>query len=202
MKLKFIRLLNLPIFLLASMAMFSVVYAIEERQVLSRSYVGLSVEVYAPYRCYPGEDITVRVRVKALENVKNASVNLFLWSSQSEGSTPWGTSFTVLDTPDFPDGVIKEEAYNVTIPSNIDSGLTYGILFLEWSVYRTPSWEVQWDKASFRATYVKNRDFENLQEAYNQLEIESYNSRIMIYIFVATTIALAVSMVYLAKKRK
>lgn len=202
MKLKIIALLILPIFLLTSIAMTSVLYVTEERQVLSRNYVGLGVEVFAPYRYYPGEDITIRVRVEALENVKNASAVLFLWSSQSEGSSPWGTSFTVLDISDFPDGTIEEEAYNVTIPSNIDAGLTYGILFIEWSVFRAPSWEDQWDKASFRATYVQNRDFENLQKSYNQLAIESYDMRILIYIFVVTTIGLAVSIVYLAKKRK
>ncbi|HKZ94499.1 MAG TPA: hypothetical protein VJ249_07980 [Candidatus Bathyarchaeia archaeon] len=202
MNLKSIASLVLPIFLLSSIIMFSVVSAAEERKVLGRSYVGLGVEVHAPLQCDAGEIITVNVRIEALEDVKNASVTLFIWGSKSEGYTPWGTSFTVLDVTDFPTGTIKKEAYNITMPSDIDLGLTYGILFLDWSIYRTLSWEPQWDKASFRATYVKSPDYENLQDKYNQLGIELQNSRITAYIFLATTIALVVSTVYVAKKRK
>lgn len=197
-----IVLLILPIFLLTSAVFNPVVYAVEERKVLSRNYVGIGVEVYAPYQCYSGENITVRIKVEALEDVKNASVTVFIWGSKSEGHNPWGTSFTVLDVTDFPNGTIKEETHNITIPSDIDPGLTYGILFLDWSIYRAPSWEPQWEKASFRATHVKNRDYENLQDKYNALKMEFGNWRITAYIFLATTIALTISTVYLAKKRK
>jgi len=202
MKTKTILLLTLPIFLLTLTVFNLTVCAVEERKVLSRNYVGIGVEVYASSQCYPGENITVRVKVTALEEVKNASITLFIWGSKSEGENPWGTSLTVLDVADFPDGMIKDEQYNITIPTDIDPGLTYGILFLDWSIYRAASWEPQWDKASFRATYVKNRNYENLQDKNNQLGIELQNSRITMYIFSATTIALAISTVYLAKKRK
>lgn len=201
MRNKTVVILLVPIFLLASIVFNSSVYAVEERKVLSRNYVGLGVEVYAPYQGDASESITIRVRVEALEDIKNVSVTLFLWGSKTEGSTPWGTSFIVLDLTDFPNGTIREEAYNITIPSDIDPGLTYGILFLEWSIYRSTSWESQWDKASFRVTFVRNRDYENLQELYDQLEGELSNLRILTYIFAATTMALAMSTVYFAKKR-
>jgi len=188
------------VFLLTFDVFDSVVHA-EEREVLSRSYVGLGVEVHAPYQGYSGETIAVKVRVEALEDVKNVSVTLFIWGSKSEGQNPWGTSFTVLDVTDFPNGLIKEETYNITIPSDIDPGLTYGILFLDWSVYIQPFWEDQWDKASFRVTYIKNKDYEDLQTTYNSVLKELQNVRTITYALVATTIALAVSTAYLAKKK-
>ena len=94
-----------------------------------------------------------------------------------------------------------EETYNITILSDIDPGITYGILFLDWSVYIQPFWEDQWDKASFRATYIKNKDYEDLQTAYNSVLKELQNIRTIAYALVATTIALAVSTAYLAKKK-
>ena len=207
MKLKTILLVALPIFLLTLTVFNPVVYAAEEGKVLSRNYVGVGVEVYAPYQCYPGENIMVKVRVEALEDIKNASVTVFIWGSKSEGHNPWGTSFTVFDVTDFPNGTIKEEAYNVTIPQDIDPGLTYGILFLDWSIYRTPSWEDQWDKASFRGTYVKNRDYEDLQTGHSELQ-DRYdsvlsnlqNTRTLMYIFLTTTLTLAISTAYFAKR--
>jgi len=194
MKMKTIVLLVLPIFLLTLMVSNSIVYATEERKVLSRNYVGLGVDVYAPYQAYPGETVTVRVRVEALQDVKNASVTLFIWGSRSEGYSPWGTSFTVLDVTDFPNGTVKEEGYDVPIPSDVSPGLTYGILSIEWSIYRSPSWEDQWDKASFRATYLKNKDYEDLQ-------ITLQSTTTLMYAFLATTIALVISTAYFARKK-
>lgn len=198
MNMKPVILLSLSLFLLA---IFNPASCTEERKVLSRNYVGLGVEVYAPYQCYPGENITVTIRIEALEDVKNASVTLFLWSSKSEGQNPWGTSFTVLDATDFPSGTIKEEAYNVTIPSDVDSGLTYGILFLDWSIYRSTSWEDQWDKASFRATYVKNKNYQDLQTTYHSAITDLQNARTLIYIFLSTTAVSVISTLYFARKK-
>ena len=101
--------LALPIFLLTSTFFNPVVYAVEERKVLSRNYVGLGIEVYAPYRCYPGQDITVRVRVEALENVKNASVTVFIWSSKSEGDNPWVPLSQSLTSQIFQLGQLKKK---------------------------------------------------------------------------------------------
>jgi len=201
MMLKTTVILILPIFLLASIAINPVAHAAEERKVLSRDYVGLGLDVFASYQCYPGEDIAVRVRVEALENVKNASVTLFIWGSKSEGSTPWGTSFTVLDVTDFPTGTVEEEVYNITMPSDIDPGLTYGILFLDWNIYGSTSWEAQWDKASFRATYVKNKIYEDLNIMYGSATNDMQNIRILMYIFFATTIIPVALAVHFARKK-
>jgi len=194
-------LIVLQIFLLVGITLDLIVCATEERKILSRSYVGLGVEVYSPYQCYPSETITVRVRVEALEDVKNTTVTLFIWGSKSEGQNPWGTSFTVLEVPDFPSGTIREEAYKITMPSDIDPGLTYGILLLDWSIYRTSTWENQWDKASFRATYVKNKGYEDLQTRYNSATNNLQNTRTLMYIFLTTTVISMVSIMYFARKR-
>ena len=82
MKMKTIMLLILPIFLLTSIIFNVTIYAVEERKVLSRNYVGLGVEVYAPYQCYPGVNITVSVKVEALEEVGNVSLTSFVWGLQ------------------------------------------------------------------------------------------------------------------------
>jgi len=201
MKMKTTVLFALPIIMLTSTILNPVVYAVEERTVLSRNYVGLGVEVYASYQCYPGENVAIKVRVEALEEVENASVTLFIWGSKSEGHNPWGTSFTLFDVTDFRSGTTKEETCNITIPSDIDPGLTYGILFLDWSVYQTTSWERQWDKASFRVTYVKNKDYEDLQAICQSERNDLKNTRILMYIFLATTVVLAVSTVYYARKK-
>jgi hypothetical protein len=125
---------------------------------------------------------------------------MFIWGSKSEGYSPWDTSFTILDVTDFPSGTIREEVNNITIPSDIDPGLTYGILFLDWSIYRTSSWEPQWDKASFRATYVKNKDYEELQTSYNSVLSDLQNTKTLTHIFLVTTLTLAISTIYFARK--
>ena len=201
MDMKTVILLTLPIALLGSTIFNPAVYALDERKVLSRNYVGLGVEIYAPHQSYRGENITIRVRVEALEDVKNISVTLFIWSSKFEGQTPWGASFTVLEVTNFSGGTTKEEAYYITMPPDIDPGLTYGILFLDWSIYSSNSWENQWDKASFRATYIRNENYENLKIAYNSVLAELQNTRTLMYMFLAATATLTISIAYLARKK-
>lgn len=208
MRTKTIVLLALRILLLTSIVLNPLVQAVEKRKVLSRNYVGLGVEIYAPYQCYIGENITFSVRIEALEDVKNVSVTLFLWGSKSEGYSPWGFSLTVLDVADFSENMTRDTDHNVEIPRDLSPGLVYGILFLDWSVYRTPSWEEQWDKASFRATYVKDKDYEDLGSSYNELQgkyelvlRDSQNTKRLMYLFLATTIALVLFTVYSAKKK-
>ena len=195
-------LLALQIFLSTLATLNPVVCTAEERKVFDRNYVGLGVEAYALNQCYRGDTVTVMVSVEALEDVRNVSVNLIIWGSKSEGYTPWGTSFNVLDIADFPSGTIEEEAYNITMPLDIDPGLIYGILFLDWTIYKTSFWEDQWDKASFRVTYVKDKDYEDLQTSHNSVLNELRNVRIVTYVLLAATIALAASTAYLARAKK
>ena len=194
MRVKTIILLALPVLLLTSTVFNPIVYAAEERKVLSRMYVGLGVEVYAPYQCYPGETITVRITVEALEDVKNASATLFISGSKSEGYSPWDTSFTLFDVEDLSSGMVQNKTHDVAIPSDISPGSTYGTLFLQWSIYRNSSWEQKWDKPSFRVTYVKNKDYESLQTTLQ-------NTTTLMYVFLATTITLAISTAYFARKK-
>jgi len=208
MRTKTTLLLALRILLLTSIVLNPLVQAVEKRKVLSRNYVGLGVEIYAPYQCYTGDNITFNVRVEALEDVKNVSVTLFIWGSKSEGYSPWGTSLTVLDVADLSKNMIHDADYNVEIPGDLSPGLIYGILFIDWSVYRTPSWEEQWDKASFRATYVKDKDYEDLRTSYNELQgkyesvlVDLQNTKTLMYLFLATTIALTLFTVYFIKKK-
>ncbi len=202
MRLKTPILLALPILLLTLMFFNPFVCAAEERKVLSRRYLGLGVDVYAPYQAYPGETVTVRVRVEALEDIKNVSITMFIWGSKSEGYSPWGTSSTVMDIPDLSEDAVQDAEYDVEIPSDVSPGLTYGILFLEWNVYFQLSWEEQWDKASFRAIYLKNKDYEILQTAYDELSGRFLLLTTTIGLLLTTTSVLAVSTVYLAMRAR
>ncbi len=194
MKVKNEILFALTALMLASTAFNTIVYTAEERKVLSRIYIGPEVEVYAPYKCYPDETITVRITVEALEDIRNASATLFISGSKTEGYSPWDASFTLFDTEDLSSGMVQNKTYDVAIPSDISPGSTYGTLFLQWSIYRNSSWEQKWDKPSFRVTYVKNKDYENLQTTLQ-------NSTTLMYVFLATTITLAISTAYFARKK-
>jgi hypothetical protein len=187
--------------LLSALPQNFVIYASEERKVLSRKLTGLRVEIYAPYQCYPGDVITVKAKIQALEDVKNATVTMFLMASKSEGYDPWTLSFKFLEVADLPPGTIRNETQNITMPRDISPGLTYAKTIFQWSVYRSPSWEKQSHEALSRLTYVKNKDYENLQDQYKLVQNELQNIRTLMYLFLATTTALVISMAYLVRKK-
>jgi len=193
MKVKYKTLLTMAVLLLTSTVFNPIAYATEERRVLSRMYIGLGVEVYAPYQSYPGGTITVKITVEALEDIKNASATLFISGSKSEGHSLWDTSFTVFDRENLSSGT-QNKTFDVNIPSDISPGSTYGTLLVQWNIYRNSSWEQKWDKPSFRVTYVKNKDYESLQTTLQ-------NTTTLMYVFLATTIALALSTAYFARRK-
>jgi hypothetical protein len=177
-------------------------YANAQRQVLSRNYLGLGIDMYAPYQRYPGENISVRVRIEALEDVKNVSVTLFIWGSKSNGYAPWGTSFILLDVEDFPNNTVQDETYTVEMHLDLDPGLVYGILYLDWSIYRSDAWEHQWEKASIRLMYINNKHYEDLQATHNSILTELRNTKTLMYVFGVTTATLLVATLYLIFKKK
>lgn len=188
------------VLLLLATAFTTIGYA-EEQKVWSRKYTSMNVEIYAPLQCYPDQIITVKINVEPLENIKNISITILIWSTKSEGHEPWTASFFALVTPNLSGGEVRNETYGVRMPSDISPGLTYGTVSLEWSIYRTPSWEEQWDKGNFRMTYVKNKNYEDLQTTYNSVLTELQNTRTLMYALLVTTTALAISTVYLMMKK-
>jgi len=204
-----IGLLVLSALLSVSMIFNPVVCAEEQRRILSRNYLGLGLEVYAPYQCYPNESISVRVRVEALENLTNVSVTLFIWGSKSEGYETWSTSFAVLDTGALSKGEVSDAEHMVGIPADLSPGLTYGILSLDWSIYLQSSWEAKWDKASLRVTYVKNKDYESLETLCNDLQAK-YDSavrdlqsmRTMLFLFLGVAVTSAALTAFFAKRSR
>ena len=86
------------------------------------------------------------------------------------------------------------------MPLEIDPGLIYGIVYLDWKFNGPNSWEHEWDKASVRLTYIKNFDYENLQTSYASVLSELLMKNVLMYVFLGTTGILAISTFYFYKK--
>lgn len=175
-------------------------YAYDERNVLNRDYVGLRVEVYAPSQGYPGENVSVRIRLEALDDLRNVSATLFVWGSQSEGDSPWGVATEILDIAAFSNTTVHEDTYVVEVLSDVDPGLLYGILTLDWSVARGDVWEHTWDRASFRVTYLKNDVYEQLVADCTALQRERQTVGTHLNLFLAFSAILALTTAYFAMK--
>ena len=96
---------------------------------------------------------------------------------------------------------VHEESYDIEIPSDVDPGLIYGILALDWSVERGDLWEHTGDRASFRVAYLKNDAYEQLDADYNTLQRERQNMGTQLNLFIALSAILTISTAYLLFKR-
>ena len=129
------------------------------------SYKGIEVAVYAPYEAYPGDRITVRVRVEALEDLNDTYVTLWIEGSKSQGHESWTSRKEVLEDYDLSDGTSKTREYDVKIPSDLDPGLIYGHIAIIWKVLGD---DRLYDDA-FNMVYVRNEAYEYLQMTYEDL---------------------------------
>jgi len=147
----------------------------ETRLVWSFDWEGMDVEVYAPYQAYPGDTITVRVRVEAKEDLEDVYIRVWLYGSKSEGFETWTKYIIVLYYVDLSKGVVRDQNFDVDIPSDVSPGLIYSHTYCDWKVWRWPSWRDRSLDDSFIVTYLKNKAYEDLQKAYNKL-LNDYNA--------------------------
>jgi len=141
---------------------------------------GLDVKIYAPWQAYPNDIMTIRIIVEAKETLQNVTVLFTIYGSMYEGYNKW---FRRLDARfvDLPLGVVEDQYFDVSIPESVDPGLLHGHIDCSWEVWRESSWEEQSiAQVLDRVTYLKNKPFEDLQVAYNQLNA-SYNSLLTSY---------------------
>jgi len=154
--------------------------AAEPRLVWTFFWEGLNIEIYAPYQAYPNQTMTIRVMVEARENLQEVTVRLRIYGSKSEGYLGWFSSFYAFYNVDLSSGTVEDQYFNVSIPEDVDPGLVYSQTSCTWKVWRGSSWQGQSNDGVFRVTYLRNKPYENLQVAYNQL-VTNYNSLLSSY---------------------
>ena len=172
-------IIPLLILFLLPLASISVAKA-ETRLVWSFDWEGMDVEVYAPYQAYPGDTITIRVRVEAKEDLQDVYVRVWLYGSKFQGYGIWSTNILVLYYVDLSTGVVRDQNFNVDVSSDVSPGLIYSHTYCTWKVYRILWWEDRSLDNSFRVTYLKNKAYEELQVAYSDL-LDDYNTLIATY---------------------
>jgi len=201
--------------LILSMLLLTLTYATvaratpeERRTVYSMDqFLGLTVNVEAPYYADPGENITVAVRAVASSgtDVHYIHINIYALKNETE-EIPLADIY--LDTP-------REVDYIITIPNDTSPGLIYGIIRWEWAHSGVT---VKPPPAGFVVTYVKNIKLEELQTAYDELnatyqsllanytKLKNYKgelgtTRNLMYVFVATTVVAAATAFILLLRR-
>jgi len=178
----------------------------QARLAWSHESEGFSVEVYAPSQAYPGNVVPINVKVNATADLLDVYVILEIFGSKYENCTHWNaTSFNVLWNEDLYTGEGKTEKYDLEVPLDADPGIVYGYIICKWMTLDLQD-HSKYD--SFSLTYLKNKDFEELQNEYGELQgkyeelNESYiklkskhdeigSTRNLMYIFIVTTIVSA-----------
>ncbi len=214
MNTKKIGILMISIFLLTLTGCSVVGSAPEEtRTVYHLEYGGLIVDIRAPYQADPGENITVTVRTEAASQIYVKYIHVSIYGTENATDEVSLKNITHLEDSPL---AFHEVEYEVTIPDNISPGLTYGVVLCEWDVMGAPE---KIPPAGFVLTYVKHKEFEQLQAVYEELnatyhslhanytELETKHrgevgsTRNLMYLFVATTVISAATVVVLLMRR-
>lgn len=187
---------------------------------------GIDVEIYAPHQTYPGDNITIRVKVGATKNLNDTYLTVRIYGSKSEGNDSWTTYVYILSGEDLPIGAVLDQNFTLNIISDVSPGSIYGHIYCLWNVvFPVPKGYSQED--SFEVTYSKSKEFEELKAQFEELNASyyelngTYNSllanytklknykselgstRNLMYVFVATTVVSAATVfILLIKKPK
>jgi hypothetical protein len=154
--------------------------AIEPRLIWTFYWEGIDVQIYAPYQAYSNDTMTIRIRVEAREELQDVTLRMRMYGSKSQGYLGWFYSFYALQNVDLSHGVVEDQYFDVDIPDDVDPGLVYSQTSCSWKVQRESSWQDQLNDGVFRVTYLRNKTYEDLQVAYNQL-LADHNSLVSSY---------------------
>jgi hypothetical protein len=202
--------------LLVLLAFSGIVQAATEdaSSVYDLEYGGLKVDILAPTQAYPGDTITVTVNAEAITPLLVKYIRVTLYGALNATDRVTLREITHLENTSFSSSY--EMQYNVTIPSDMSPGLTFGIISCEWELMGAPQ---KIPESGFALTYVRNVDLEQLQTEYeqlnatyqsmlqNQTELESNlqgevdSTRDLMYIFVATTVVASITVLVLLMRK-
>lgn len=202
--------------LLVTLVFSGIVQAAPEaaQSVYDLEYVGLKVNILAPKQAYPGDTIPVTVNAEAITPLLVKYITVTLYGALNATEEITLREITHLENTSFSSSY--EIQYNVTIPSDMSPGLTFGIISCEWELMGAPQ---KIPESGFALTYVRNVDLEQLQTEYaqlnatyqsllqNQTDLESNlqgevdSTRNLMYIFVATTIVASVTVLVLLMRK-
>ena len=130
----------------------------------------IEIEVYAPYEAYPGDEITITVRVEAKEDLDDVTIDLLVVGSKDMGHKRWDDEISVLDDETLDDGDEEEVDEDLKLPSTLDPGQVYGHIFAEWE---NEDGEQRYENIyTFILTYIKHKDYEDLLVEHAELEAD------------------------------
>ena len=178
---------------------------------------GILVEVYAPSQAYPGDVVPISVKVNATAELRDVYVILWIFGSKYGNCTNWNsTSLEILYGAGLDSGEGVDERYDLEVPLDSDPGLVYGHMVCKWMSLDLQD-HSKYDSLSI--TYLKNKAFEELQNKHEELQnkyqeinasytdLKSKNqseiggTRNLMYLFVATTIVSAATVLILLLRR-
>jgi hypothetical protein len=186
----------------------------ETQNIYHLEYGGLKIDINAPVKAYVGDSITVTVNTEAVvSQIFIEYINIDLY-----GRVDATTEIYLAQITHLTDSALTsyEAQYNVTIPDNISTGLTYGIISCEWELMASPQ---KIPPSGFAVTYIQNIELEQLQAEYDELnatyqslvqnytELESSfegevgSTRNLLYVFVATTVVASFTVVVMLMRK-
>jgi hypothetical protein len=214
MKTKKLYVIIISVFLLTLCFCGIVKSEIEEIiNVYNIEYGGLKIDITAPVKAYPGENINITVISETITQIYIEYIYIKIY-----GLVNATTEIALADITHVEGSSENnhEAKYNITIPDNISPGLTYGMINCEWDFMGAPQ---KIPSSGFVMTYINNVALETLQADFEELstvhqaivqnytELESEydqevgSTRNLVYVFVATTVVAAITVFVLLMRK-
>lgn len=185
----------------------------ETKNVYHIDYGGLTIDITAPIQAYPGENISITVTTEAVTQIDIEYI--YVEISGLVNATTEVSLSNITHIEDSP-LTFHEEEYDIAIPDNLSSGLTYGCISCEWEFMGSPE---KIPLSGFALTYIENVALEQLQAEYDELNathqsiFEEYtelkagvkkevdSTQNLMYVFIITTVVASITVFVLLMRK-
>ena len=151
----------------------------EENEYLTWEYTkgGINIQCCVPKEAYAGDTLTIKIRIEVFETITDFDLWMAIFSTTgydepSEDYILWSSPYLMLYFPELSSGVIRNEQFEVAIPSDLQPGMVWGWFDIWW--YKDGVWWYlpPYGTVAFTLSCLKDKAYEDLQKAYDELLVQ------------------------------
>jgi len=193
-------LLNLIIFMMVNISSSST--TLSSSQVVSSFHEdSINLEVSAPYRAYPDSRITIVTNLNTSKSVDHFTFYMIVNGCKTEDYSSWSELVHVYENQNFSAGIWPTVYTDIDVPHDISPYMVYFFAKSNWHAKSQGTGENS-KSLYIEIIYLRNTDYENLQNRYDVLQADYVTTRNLMNAFIITTLVFIGATIYLNKMKK
>ena len=163
---------------------------------------GINLEASAPYRAYPNSRIAIVTNLNTSKSIDHFTFYIIVNGCKTEDYGSWSELVHVYENQSFSAGIWPTVYTYIDVPHDISPYMVYFFAKSSWHAKSQGTGESSSKSLYIEIIYLRNTDYENLQNRYDVLQADYVTTRNLMNAFIITTLVFIGATIYFNKIKK